>query len=249
MNDPSKNFGKCANDYAQVRPSYPDEVFETLCARIGEPRRRAVELGAGSGQATQTLAVYFEQVVAFEPDVRHMTSAYFPASVQIINQSAEQARFERNTVDAVISATAFHWMDQLAVCNAVCCWLRSGGAFFPFAYQAFEFHEGLKVIAAREQEKWAPYRDKRLDDQYDYVSVLISSGVFSEVEPYSCKYERIYSVQDAAMLLATTSFASAYARDHGGVKSYANVITKQLGEFDDEFTIGFPISGAIGIVA
>ena len=49
-------FGTVASIYAPGRPDYPERVFEILRDRCGlGPSRRVVDIGAGTGQATQRL--------------------------------------------------------------------------------------------------------------------------------------------------------------------------------------------------
>lgn len=249
MADRARDFGLNASDYARLRPSYPDAVFETLAARVGAPRRKAVDLGAGSGLATRALSAHFARAVAVEPDARLLETADLPGNVETMVMSAEEADFEPGSIDAVISATAFHWMDQPVICRSVKRWLRPGGAFFPFAYGKFDLPDALAPLFAQEWKKWAPYRDARLDSQYDYFSALKSSGVFASVEPYTSRFERGYSARDAAFFAATTSFGGAYAREHGGIGDYADFLEKEIRRVSNTVVIGFPLSGAVGVVA
>ncbi|MEZ5892849.1 MAG: class I SAM-dependent methyltransferase, partial [Parvularculaceae bacterium] len=172
MSDPSKNFGEAAKRYSAFRPDYPAAVFEFLTAHAASGRGFAVDLGAGSGQATRRLATLYDRVVAVEPDSRLAGDGAFAANVAVEVKAAEEADFPAGSVDAVISATAFHWMDQPLVCRHVARWLKPGGAFFPFAFDAFEVEGEAGEIYKSEFKKWAAYRDRRLIDCYDYLRAL-----------------------------------------------------------------------------
>ncbi|HVO16064.1 MAG TPA: SAM-dependent methyltransferase, partial [Alphaproteobacteria bacterium] len=57
-------FGSRANEYAAGRPEYPDAVLDDLPLRDA---RVIVELGAGTGKFTRTLARTGKRVIAVEP--------------------------------------------------------------------------------------------------------------------------------------------------------------------------------------
>ena len=50
----SPRYGLHADRYRRFRPSYPAWVFDKAVSACGEPHSLALELGAGSGQATLT---------------------------------------------------------------------------------------------------------------------------------------------------------------------------------------------------
>jgi len=112
MTDPSLNFGEAATRYTTYRPDYPPELFDFLLSHVTSGRARAADLGAGSGQATRQLAKLFDEAIAVEPDERLAGDARLPANAKIEVKPAEAADFAAASLDVVISATAFHWMDQ-----------------------------------------------------------------------------------------------------------------------------------------
>ncbi len=244
--DSATSFGLSAAGYAHARRGYPDEIFETILS-AAPGRASALDLGAGSGQATGPLAARFDKVIAVEPDARLTAEGNFPSNVTVVNEVAEAADFSDDSFDAIISATAFHWMDQSGICEAATCWLKPGGIFFPFAYGTFDYPEPMKPLEAAEQEKWTPYKDRRLLENYDYPPILERSGAFASVRPYEIVMRKDYTPRDAACLMATTSFGSAYARDQeGGVDAYIERLTAEIATLMETVAIGFPIIGAIG---
>ncbi|WP_428410634.1 class I SAM-dependent methyltransferase [Hyphococcus sp.] len=246
MADPSKNFGEAADRYSAYRPQYPPEVFDFLIAHVTSGRSRAADLGAGSGQATQTLARLFDQVTAIEPDARLAQAAQLPANAEIAVASAEEAAFSEASLDAAISATAFHWMDQNLICRNAARWLKSGGAFFPFAFDAFEVPGPVGDFYASEFKKWAAYRDRRLVECYNYRKALEESGVFASVVPYRQVLNHRLPSEMAAGLISTFSFARDYARDNGGDDYFVSVKSALTG-FGETVTFTVPVIGALGI--
>src|SRR5690606_2393429 len=113
--------------------------FAFLLDRLQGPRAQAVDLGAGSGQASRSLLRYFDKVSAVDPDARMLACLDAP-EIDKINLAAEEAEFAAGSIDAVIAATSFHWMDQQRVTGKAARWLRQDGVFFPFLYGPFIVH-------------------------------------------------------------------------------------------------------------
>lgn len=248
MADPSVNFGEAAGRYEAFRPSYPRDVFEFLLKHAASGRACAVDLGAGSGQATRALAGVFERIIAVEPDARLIQAASLPGNIDIIVQSAEAADFAPDSVDAVISATAFHWMNQKLVCRKTVEWLKPRGVFFPFAYDAFEFEGAAADFYRAEFRKWTSYRDRRLVECYDYARALEDSGAFDAVIPYASRSRHEIAYEAAAGLISTFSFARDYARAEGG-EDYFERIAESLSGFGETVSFSVPVIGALGVKA
>lgn len=109
-------FDGVADVYDRVRPTYPDEAFDDLVEITHVDRRSAIlEIGCGTGQATQGLAAIGCSVTAVEPGevlanlARRRVEA-FP------NVAIETAKFEEwdsrgRRFDLLIAASSWHWVD------------------------------------------------------------------------------------------------------------------------------------------
>ncbi|MEQ1928941.1 MAG: class I SAM-dependent methyltransferase [Parvularculaceae bacterium] len=247
--DHARAFGRNAADYARLRPVYPDVVFDALLGALNGERRRAVDLGAGPGQATLKLADSFEQVTAVEPDARMLAEMPARGNVARLNTTAEAAQFGAGSLDAVVASTSFHWMDQALVTARAHDWLRPGGVFFPFMYGVFEFEGPAHDVFWRHAPLWAPYKDDRLIAMYDALPAVGASGLFAEVRPFSARAEKAFSPAEAAGLLATTSYASAYAQDNDGAEAYLERLSAEFSAAADRIVVGFPVIGAIAVKA
>ncbi len=244
--DAALGFGDVAASYADLRPSYPPALFDFLESRLEGPRRFAVDLGAGPCKASLDLAVRFEKVTAVEPDRRMLDAAPAGARIEKITCAAEEAEFPAGSVDCVIAATSFHWMDQDAVCARVATWLRPGGVFFPFLYGPFFVIGPAETVFRRHWKLWAPFMDKRLGAKADYSRAMKACGAFGRLEPFSMKMEKALSPVDAAGLLLTASYARAYVAVTGLGEEYRGQITDELSAFG-EIIVGFPLGGVLGV--
>jgi SAM-dependent methyltransferase len=109
-------FERIAELYDRVRPTYPAEVLKdiTELAGIGSGSR-VLEIGCGTGQLTRPLAELGCEIVAVElgprlADLARKNLAEF-RRVRVVTGSFEERSPEEESFDAVVSATAFHWLD------------------------------------------------------------------------------------------------------------------------------------------
>jgi SAM-dependent methyltransferase len=108
-------FGRVAELYDRARPSYPGAAIDALLEYGGlGPGARIVEVGAGTGKATELLAARGLAVVAVEPSaemaaVARVRLAPWP-NVTFV-QSAFEDFAPAQPLDAVISVQAWHWID------------------------------------------------------------------------------------------------------------------------------------------
>lgn len=108
------SFDMYADNYQSVRPGYPTEMMDDIgrVSCISEDSR-LLEIGAGSGIATISLAKIGSEIVALEPG-RNLAEI---AKKQLSNFSkvkVEVDTFENYTnkdrFDSILSFTSFHWL-------------------------------------------------------------------------------------------------------------------------------------------
>ena len=108
-------FGRVAELYDRARPSYPAATIDALMQCCGlAPGSRVVEVGAGTGKATELLAARGLEVTAIEPSagmaaVARVKLASWPA-VRIVESTFEDWN-PSERCDAVVSVQAWHWVD------------------------------------------------------------------------------------------------------------------------------------------
>lgn len=107
------HFDGLASSYGSARPPYPAALWRDILATgLVEPGRRALDLGAGSGEATGELVAHGINVVAIEPgeNLAAILEERFPTAT-VIRSRAEDIRLENASFDLAIAATSIHWMD------------------------------------------------------------------------------------------------------------------------------------------
>jgi len=126
-------FGLDAETYDEIRPAYPQQIYDLLTAS-GALREGAatLEIGAGSGLASRRLLdLGANPLVVVEPDKRFSRQlrsfAEGSDAVQVINSAFEVAQLPDGRFDLVCAATSFHWIDPVTGLARIAGLLKPGG--------------------------------------------------------------------------------------------------------------------------
>jgi SAM-dependent methyltransferase len=119
------SFDSAAEAYQRGRPPYPFSAVEWTVPRDA---RRVLDLGAGTGKFTKLLVDAHLDVVAVEPSasMRDQLAAVVPQAA-VFDGSAEQIPLPDASVDAVVVAQAWHWVDSRLALPEVARVLRPRG--------------------------------------------------------------------------------------------------------------------------
>lgn len=127
-----ETFNEAAELYDRARPGYPAALFDDLAALSGiGPGCRVLEIGCGTGQATLPLAERGCEIVCIElgasmAAVARRKLAGF-SSVRVVVSAFEDWPLPAEPFDAVVAATAFHWLDPDVRVTKTAEALRSDG--------------------------------------------------------------------------------------------------------------------------
>lgn len=103
--------------YDRIRPTYPSALYDILFALL-PPQPKIVEVGPGTGQATADLLSRGAVVTAIE--IGHRLAGFLARKLgaddrlKVICSSFEDAPLTVGVYDAVVSATAYHWVQPMA---------------------------------------------------------------------------------------------------------------------------------------
>lgn len=109
----TKQFDAAAVAYDRYRPRYPDGIFDDIL-ELGElrPEALAIEIGAGTGIATASLADHGLRVIAIEPSssMRKLAQEKLGDKVRFL-----PGRFEdlcpTEGADLIVAFSAWHWVE------------------------------------------------------------------------------------------------------------------------------------------
>jgi SAM-dependent methyltransferase len=123
------SFGSVAEDYEATRPGWPLEPFAIAFEQFDLPDRPyVVDVAAGTGKLTRTLAQLAGSLVAVEPDpaLRAVLERELPGVIAL-GGTAEELPLDTASADAVCAGQAFHWFNVDRALDEFTRVLRPGG--------------------------------------------------------------------------------------------------------------------------
>jgi SAM-dependent methyltransferase len=233
-------FGVVAGRYDEVRPGYPAALAEAVMAFAGMPER-IVEIGAGTGKATEAFARYGVPMTCLEPDpamaaVLRTRAAAMP-HVKVVEVSFEDWPAPPAGVGLFVCAQAWHWIDPEVRCLKAQGLLVDGGALALFGHKYAFTDRRLEAALDRVYAEVAP---ELLDDpatrepppeEHWLTREIVGSGLFADVRhetfptvvPYAtARYVRLLETFSPHLGLAPGRRAALHARlaeavdEHGG---------------------------------
>jgi ubiquinone/menaquinone biosynthesis C-methylase UbiE len=121
----ANSFGAAASIYERARPTYPDAAVDWLLP-AGNPK--VVDLGAGTGKLTRMIAARGLDVTAVDPSAGMLEQLRKAVpGVPTLQGSAERLPLQDSSVDAVLVAQAWHWVDLAPASVEVARVLKPGG--------------------------------------------------------------------------------------------------------------------------
>ncbi|MBA2556224.1 MAG: class I SAM-dependent methyltransferase [Chloroflexi bacterium] len=209
-------FGVDAERYDRVRPAYPAKLFDDLAelACIG-PGCRVLEIGLGTGQATIPIAERGCQLTGVElsPELAAVAQRKLAAfsNASIVVAAFEDWPLPVEPFDAVVSATAFHWIDPAVRVTKAADALRPGGVLATIDTHHVAGGSADFFVEVQDcYERWDPatpagLRLSRADDIPSSSEELDRSGRFAAAAFRRYEWEVPYSTVEYCDLLRTYS--------------------------------------------
>lgn len=186
--------------YDKYRPRYPEELFDAVVRALGRSDATVLEIGAGTGIASEPLARRGLNVIAIEPAPAMATIARSKLGNrgQVIDSSFEDASLPA-PVDGIAAFSSWHWVNPAVGVAKVASLLRPGGAL---------------ALTWTEVQQWGAEPFDRLSGYEDTRMALASAiepclrpiddhGGFSEREVLRFRFERALDA-DTFVALART---------------------------------------------
>jgi len=121
----ARSFGPAATVYEQARPPYPQQAVDWL---VPAGARRVLDVGAGTGKLSRLLVGDARHVMALDPSFRMCREGRRAApGVPFVVGTAESVPLADASVDVVVVAQAWHWVDPARALPEAARVLRPGG--------------------------------------------------------------------------------------------------------------------------
>jgi ubiquinone/menaquinone biosynthesis C-methylase UbiE len=213
----SGSFGAVASAYERFRPSPPAMAIDWM---LPSGASVVVDLAAGTGAMTKDLVGRVAKVIAIEPDDRMRTvlAENLPA-VDARNGSGESMPLADASVDAVLAASSWHWMDADRALHEVARVLRPGGVLGvvwagpdrdgPFLAQAQSLlsemsSRGAHVDSSADADLGAVVLD--VENRVETVLVIPDEAPFAQPEHQTWTWDLALTADELIGLLGTFSW-------------------------------------------
>ncbi|MDT5133927.1 MAG: hypothetical protein QOE41_3238 [Mycobacterium sp.] len=189
----SLSFGAQAAAYERGRPSYPPEAIDWL---LPAGARDVLDLGAGTGKLTTRLVERGLNVVAVDPitEMLEVLSTSLPDTPALLG-TAEEIPLPDNSVDAVLVAQAWHWVEPTRAVPEVAGVLRPGGGL------------GLVWNTRDERLGWVRELGNIIGQEHDPVSNHVTlPAPFTDVQRHQVEWTNYLTPQALIDLVASRSY-------------------------------------------
>ena len=206
-------FSEHSRLYQQARPTYPQALIEELLVHVPS-YERAWDCGAGSGQLTQLLAPYFQEIIATDISQNQLDQAPRFANVNYLQQSAEQTDFPAQTFDLITVAQAIHWFDFDKFYAEVKRTLKPTGIFAAIGYGLLnvddvDLNNRIGHIYTQTLDGFWDAERRYVDEHYQTIPFP-----FQEISMLSFKIELTWTGQQLWDYLNTWSAVKHYQKQH-----------------------------------
>jgi len=239
------NFSTGSDLYAKYRPTYPQELYDTLLAKVSE-RTLALDVGTGNGQVAEELAKYFEKVCATDISSEQIKQALSNPKIEYSVQQAEKTSFGNEAFDLIVVAQAVHWFDFEQFYTEVNRTLKKGGILAIWGYGLVKtFPELDAVIEDFYYNQIGVYWDaerKHIDAAYQSIPFP-----FTDVETFNFENKILWSSEQIIGYLNTWSAVKHYQKTHQSnpVEAIQEKLEKIIGQ-NSTFEATFPIFMKVG---
>ncbi|WP_345357463.1 class I SAM-dependent methyltransferase [Actinoallomurus liliacearum] len=196
----AESFGVDAERYDRTRPRYPDALVERIVAAA--PGRDVLDVGCGTGTAARQFQAAGCTVLGVEPDAR-MAEFARRSGIETEVATVEAWDPAGRRFDAVVAATAWHWVDPVAGAAKAAQALRPGGVLAAFWHAFQPPAEVLEAFATvyRRVAPDSPFRMPTTGSALDAYQMMIDKaaggirevGGFGEPEQWRFDWEHYYT--------------------------------------------------------
>lgn len=145
MSDSVPLFSTRSDAYAEFRPSYPADLFSWLASQCRQ-RTRALDIAAGSGQASLPLLEHFTEVLACDASEAQLRASMDWQAVRRFVARADRLPLGDGQLDLIVVAQALHWFATPAFFDEARRVLKPDGLFCAWCYSLLSIDPDLDAL-------------------------------------------------------------------------------------------------------
>ncbi len=252
-------YSGVANAYNKARPGYPQKLISRV-VEVAQLDKDAIilEVGCGPGTATTSFAELGFSIICLEPSLEacqlaRQNCAQYP-DVEIKNTTFEEWELEPARFNAVLSATAFHWIpSEIGYPKAADALQDNGSLILLLNMQvqpSYEVYQVLHKVYQAQAPSLGQYETRETQEENfrSFGQFAIDSGRFEDLVSEELVCEVSYSIDDYLTLLSTYSpyIALDQEKRDSLFEGLREVLEKNFGEsIETSFLSGFHIARKI----
>jgi SAM-dependent methyltransferase len=212
--DPRLTFGTVVDVYDEIRPTYPAPLFDELFALL-PALPEILEVGSGTGQATRDLLARGAVVHAIEisPSMARRLRSNLPTERLTVSVGDfETIDLAEQSVDAVFSASAYHWISPAAQLDRPALVLRPGGVLAIVELVQVDSPEDRGFYAAAQpiyerygQAHEDPPEPARTAFEPTIAQALVEDPRFRDVDVHRWDWDQTYTAAEYRKLMLSFS--------------------------------------------
>ena len=200
------SFSNVIDAYKKYRRDYPEKTYDLIHEFCPDVSAKVLDLGCGTGIATNHLALYYDTVVGTDREESMVEAARegAVANATFIATSSEKLPFEDSSFDLVTVASAYHWFDYdragkeiyrvLKPNGKLCVFWKNGNGksknYLPsFAYENLK--KFITDIPSANKEKLSDAIFLRVgfikvdDEEFDFEDIYSKEEILGYIQSHS----------------------------------------------------------------
>lgn len=238
-------FNDVADYYAKYRPDLPEEVANYIVNKFPTTKGVILDLGCGTGQVARALYDFAGEIYAVDPSKEMIKNAKKAVDdrenkVEFICQSAEKCLLPHSSIDLIIIARAFHWMDQDVVLKNSRSILKPNGGFVSIDDKSLWTGSANWQHTAKKTIQYFLGEERRAGNSYftvpkeSYEEMLKRYG-FTSVEVKKIELKKTWDFKTILGYIYTNSYSLPYMFGDR-MDEFENKLREDLGNPDDKDT-------------
>ena len=211
----NNTFNKNSASYSEVRPSYPDSIFQNFHTFYqADEFSTFLEIGSGTGIATEIVANRWgANIIAIEPgqSLFNLGCDNLNSFKNIALKNTTFEQFDTSTkFDCIYAATAFHWLEPELKFSKSHTLLKEGGLLFVFwnyyALKNDETNEAIQLIYKEHHPrefKEVNVKNLRKNKIIARREEIENSCYFKHIDHFEVTYYKSFNSEQYIKLLKT----------------------------------------------